>query len=90
MWVKVADNEHVPDLTPVIKINGVRYKEVEERKIITDPQVGTETATYIIDDKDEYWDYETICKACEGTFIAYDKDGNTVRNYCPCCGAKLE
>ena len=90
MWVKVADNENVPEETPTIKLDGVRYKEVIERAIIHDYPAGTRTDTYIIEDKNEYYDYETICMACEGTFIAYDKDGHTVRNYCPCCGAKLE
>lgn len=31
----------------------------------------------------------TICTNCGTSFVAYDKTGGHVRNYCPCCGEEL-
>ena len=51
-----------------------------------------ETETYKVLDKEEYWGHETVCKACNTHFMAYDDEsvGYSVRNYCPGCGRRLE
>lgn len=50
-----------------------------------------ETDTYYMEGKEEYYDYETVCKACGTRFMAYkdDKEWERVRNFCPGCGKKL-
>ena len=53
-----------------------------------DPEL-IETDTYRIEDKEEYWNYETVCKSCGTRFIAYGEEWDTIRNYCPGCGQKL-
>ena len=53
-----------------------------------DPEIR-ETDTYIITDKEEFYDYLIVCKACGTEFMAY-QDGLPVRNYCPFCGKRLE
>ena len=53
-----------------------------------DPEIR-ETDTYRITDKEEFYNYMTVCNACGAEFIAY-QDGLLVRNYCPFCGKRLE
>ena len=57
-----------------------------------DPEIREEK-NYSVLDKDELWDYVTVCKRCGTRFIAGidDDDDNyqTVRNFCPGCGKKL-
>lgn len=50
-----------------------------------------ETDTYFLADKEEYYDFETVCKACGARFMAYkdDKEWERIRNFCPGCGKKL-
>lgn len=48
-----------------------------------------ETEKYYISGKEEYWGFETICKKCGVSFMAYKKDGDSIMNYCPGCGEKL-
>lgn len=51
-----------------------------------------ETDTYYLSGKEEYYDFETVCKACGTQFIAYTGEGietKAVRNFCPGCGKKL-
>lgn len=52
-----------------------------------DPEIY-ETDNYRQEDKDEFYDYVTVCKACQTKFIAY-KAGEKTMNYCPCCGKQL-
>ena len=54
-----------------------------------DPQI-TETGTYSIEDKDEFYNYVTRCKACGTKFIAYDESYKLIGNYCPGCGKELK
>lgn len=89
-WVELKENEQLLEGIPVIKVDGKRFMGIETQEITPDPVPGTRTDKYRIEDKNEYWDYETICLSCEACFMAYDKEGQRVRNYCPCCGAKLE
>jgi hypothetical protein len=54
-----------------------------------DPEM-IETDTFAVTGKEEYWDYETICRKCKTVFIAYDAyHRGRIRNYCPGCGMKL-
>lgn len=48
-----------------------------------------ETDTYELEDKDEFYDFITCCKACSTEFIAYGRNQNPIRNYCPGCGKQL-
>lgn len=51
-----------------------------------------ETDTYYLSGKEEYYDFETVCKACGTQFMAYAGEGietKAVRNFCPGCGKKL-
>ena len=58
-----------------------------------DPEI-VDTETYYTSGREEYWDYETTCKACGTKFMAYGggnlKGYEPVRNYCPGCGRKLQ
>ena len=54
-----------------------------------DPDIY-EADNYSQEDKEEYYDYVTVCKACETRFIAYNNAGKRAMNYCPFCGEKLE
>ena len=54
-----------------------------------DPEI-METENYSIEDKEEFYNYKTVCKKCGVDFIAHSQVGLLVRNYCPGCGAKLE
>lgn len=54
-----------------------------------DPEM-IETDTYYLADKEEYYYYPTVCKACGTQFQAHDKEEKNVRNYCPGCGKRLE
>ena len=54
-----------------------------------DPEI-METENYSIEDKEEFYNYKTVCKKCGVEFIAHSQVGLLVRNYCPGCGAKLE
>ena len=60
----------------------------EEDPDYVDPEIR-ETDTYMITDKEEFYDYLIVCKACETEFIAYH-DMLPARNYCPFCGKRLE
>ena len=53
-----------------------------------DPEIR-ETEDCRIADKEEFYDYVTVCKKCGTEFIAYST-GKLVRNYCPCCGERIE
>ena len=53
-----------------------------------DPEIR-ETKKYRITDKEELYNYMTVCKKCGTEFIAYFAT-KLVRNYCPCCGEPLE
>ena len=50
----------------------------------------TETETYAIEDKEEFYDYVTKCKKCGTEFIAYFNTSTRTNNYCPHCGGKLK
>ena len=54
-----------------------------------EPYEPVVTEKYVINDKEEFYDYMTTCKQCGADFMAYDSSGNAVRNYCPCCGERL-
>ena len=60
------------------------YKDINKGRVL-----GTDT-WYLSDDKEEYYGFETICKACGTRWMAI-KDGYEydVRNYCPGCGRAL-
>ena len=53
-----------------------------------DPEIY-ETETYKVEDKEEYYGYPTICKACGTEFQAY-QGAEKIRNFCPGCGRKLD
>ena len=73
-----------------VRIHGEIYECIPDDDDIGpyDPEEH-ETDRYIIDGKEEFYDYVTICKACECQFIAFDKRYNLTRYYCPHCGKKL-
>lgn len=51
-----------------------------------------ETDTYYLSGREEYYGFETVCKACGTQFMAYTGKGietKAVRNFCPGCGKKL-
>ena len=54
-----------------------------------DPEIY-ETEKYRQEDKEEYYDYETVCKTCGTRFIAYNNAGKRAMKYCPFCGVNLE
>lgn len=54
-----------------------------------DPEI-METDSYSVDDKEEFYDYQTTCKNCGTRFIARDPNEELVRNFCPGCGKKLD
>ena len=65
-------------------------KDIQERIERDFDGETPETDTYYLEGREEYWDFETICKACGTRFMAYDtKHKERVRNYCPGCGKKL-
>ena len=52
----------------------------------------SETDTYYLSGKEEYYGFETVCKSCGTRFMARGEDngyGYKVRNYCPGCGKRL-
>ena len=58
-----------------------------------DPEIREEEK-FFIKDKEELYDYMTVCKGCGTEFIAVLRDEHrgyyqTVRNYCPGCGERL-
>ena len=55
----------------------------------TDDDIVRDTETYYLDDEEEYWGFQTVCKACGAKFQAYDSSWHPIRNYCPGCGKKL-
>lgn len=67
----------------------------EPSDVYPDPYDGEvpETDTYFLDGKEEYWGFETVCKACKTRFMAFDGNiwnkCNHVRNFCPGCGKML-
>lgn len=69
-----------------------KWRQVEEEDIkeAWEGQIP-ETDTYYLEGKEEYYDFETVCKACGARFMAYkdDKDWERIRNFCPGCGKKL-
>jgi len=68
--------------------NGIWYYPEPVEYI--DPEIR-EYDDYSVLDKDEYYDYETVCKHCGVQFMAYDTDKTTqVRRFCPGCGTRLE
>lgn len=54
-----------------------------------DPNIA-EYDTYGIEDKDEFYNYVTVCKKCGTRFIAYSDSGDEERSYCPGCGRRLD
>ena len=62
------------------------YPEPEE---YDDPEIVDEKE-YRVDDKDEFYDYSTVCKSCGTQFIAYSETRELIRNYCPGCGKCLD
>lgn len=54
-----------------------------------DPEIY-DAENFSQEDKDEFYDYVIRCHACSTELIAYDKNGNRVNNFCPCCGKKLK
>lgn len=71
--------------------HGELYEIIHEPGDSVDPYNGLEreTDTYFLSGKEEYWGFETICKNCGSMFQAYNKNGESIRNYCPGCGKKL-
>lgn len=75
----------------VMGADGRIYERIREPgDPVPDPFEGNvpETETYILTDREEFYDFVTVCKACGVQFIAY-KDEEHVRNFCPGCGKKL-
>ena len=90
-WNKYFENK-LPlvegKLPPVYDEEQGKYVYPEPDPDYEDPEL-TETDTYEIEDKEEFYGYVTSCKTCGTKFQAYDENGEAVRNYCPCCGEKL-
>lgn len=53
-----------------------------------DPEIYEE-GEYRQEDKEEFYDYITVCKECQTKFIAYNNAGKRAMNYCPFCGKQL-
>lgn len=65
-----------------------RQLEPEEREYLRWEGNAPETDTYELEEKDEFYDFITYCKACNTEFIAYGTQ-RLIRNYCPGCGRQL-
>ena len=78
---------------PAVDENGNGY--YPEPAPYAKPEECIETDKYEIKDRDEFWDYVTVCKKCGCEFMAYvyktqGVDGHVaVRNFCPGCGERL-
>lgn len=55
-------------------------------------QVHDTDTWFLSEGREEYWGFETICKACGTRWMAYKdhSQGYNIRNYCPGCGKKLD
>ena len=71
---------------PAVDKNGKGYYPRPSKR--KDPNVREEEK-YSVEDRDEFWDYVTVCKLCGAKFIARDDDYKTIRNFCPGCGERL-
>ena len=71
--------------------NGKLYEIIPDHDELHVPKdsflVDTEEFTTI--DRDEWWDFYTICNECGTSFMARDTHDERVRNYCPGCGKEL-
>jgi len=76
---------------PLVEGQTTRWPALKKdlAEVVEEP-VKEETDRYYFDPKDEYYDAPTVCKRCQATFIAYDKDNKYIFNYCPGCGRKLK
>ena len=73
---------------PAVSKNGKAYYPKPSKCV--DPEIG-DKGKYSVRDKDEFYDYVTVCNHCGTEFIATQR-GITycrVRNYCPGCGERL-
>lgn len=70
---------------PVFDENGNEY--YPEPVEYVDPEIREEDE-YAVEDKEEFYDYVTVCSSCGTKFIAREA-GDIVRNYCPGCGKRL-
>ena len=53
----------------------------------------SDTDTYYLSGKEEYYGFETVCKDCGTRFMARGEEsgyGYNVRNFCPGCGKRLK
>ena len=69
--------------------NGIMYYIDEGAKLLKrlDEQ---EVVTITKGEWEEYWGPENMCPVCLTRWMAFDKHGNDITNYCPGCGRKVK